>query len=930
MIAAESPAYARPAIRSSTDMMKVYLAWEDRAYALAAELTSVLSWTDGLDAAPLRAVGDVVVAGATLIGSPVGACLILGQRAMELGDAGTAIHFFECGARAGDDRDLFAHCLCTGFLVEALLHAQRYSAVRPWLDMFIQAAHAQGLRGQLSLAMRCLALLLEAQGRAADALDAIREAIALRGSVTPDEAADEYVRVPEAVFHELAGRIARRLGRLDDGVAAFQEAYERFLADGDYLKAATALSDIGLTYQEVGDIRRADLYLLRAAALARGHGGGQLADRWIRDVSTSGTAPVTLPQGKPGSPEDARSRMSMLTALLRQRRTVGLSEEMTEIIAWAEENRDLGLELNARYNLANVHDVEGDLFQAVLRDRSAALLARRNGDLLKWLGLRSNLGHRYIRFGIGGCFQARVVIRDALDQVEGLLDDAVSTESRQLIQGAAERLHQDMVFLHLVAGDSTGLIGACEHARARNTAGWIAAQRVLDHCRLAAGDRGRAQQQLQRLRAADTESEEYALGGQLATERLRTLSTRREQALAGLEDLLADDPDLGATVRLARRGYAVPWDETREVLSAVPDAAILYLFCRPEGVVALMLRPTDVIPPQCRFIPWAHEERLPLMRGWSGPVAEDQGRGGFRLDRNLVPFASTTAGSYSAAQILHDKLISRLVPLFGREWPAQLAVVPHQELQLLPWHELFLPVRPDMCLTLAPSLQVLTECLRRDPTGTGSTVVVRDSTGTLPFAEREAELMRGRGHVVEPGSLDELVVSLETADLFHAAAHGAFDPDNPFRSGLVVFTADRNDPAPFSVAQVLSRVRMTDCRLVILSACESGLARQHAADEHTGLPGAFLIAGAKTVIATQWPVRDDVALLTVGEFLRRWSGADGSQPLPARALHEAKAEIRTMPRDEVAARLGADPGVPGPIPFQDPAYTAAFQVFGAW
>jgi len=49
--------------------------------------------------APLRAVGDVVVAGATLIGSPVGACLILGQRAMELGDAGTAIHFFECGAR---------------------------------------------------------------------------------------------------------------------------------------------------------------------------------------------------------------------------------------------------------------------------------------------------------------------------------------------------------------------------------------------------------------------------------------------------------------------------------------------------------------------------------------------------------------------------------------------------------------------------------------------------------------------------------------------------------------------------------------------------------------------------------------------------------------------------------------------------------------
>jgi tetratricopeptide (TPR) repeat protein len=931
VIAEAGPAYTLPAPDPATDMMSVYIAREDRARALVAELESVLYRIDEVDASSLRAVGDAVIAGVSLISSsPAGSCVALGRRAMRLGEVETAIHFFTRGASAGAGRDPFVHCLCAGFLVGQLITAHRYSEVPRWLDVFTQSAQEQGLNGQLSLAMRFRALLLDGQGRAAEAHDAIRAAIELRGSLTPDEARDEEVRVPEAAFHSLAGRIARRLGRIDDSVAAYQRAYELFARDGDQIAAATALSDIGFTYLSIDEVPRADVYLGRAAALARQHGRDELADRWIREVSRKATPAVDLPQGSPGSSADAYSRMSDITARLRHGHRTGLLAQLRGLIDWAEDHHDLGLELTARSNLANLHDLAGQLFQAVLRDRSAAHLARRNGDLVTWLSLRANLANRYIRFGNEGCTQAGIVIRDALDRVEGLLDSTAGAESRQLIQGSAQRLHQDMVFLHLVKGDCAGLLSAAEHARARNTAGWIAAQRVIDQSALNDRKRELAQRQLQRLRAVDTEAEAYALGAELAAERLETLGTRREQALAGLTDLLADDPDLGAAVRLARGGRAASWEETREVLSATPDAAVLYLFCLPEGVVAVVLRATDVTPPAATLIPWTREERLRVLRRWSGPMVDGRGGDGLRLDESLVPFARTEADSERALRAVRDKFVSMLVPLFGDQWPARLAVVPHRELQLLPWHELFLPLRPDMCLTLAPSLQVLTECLRRSPTGSGSTVVVRDQTGTLDFPEREAELARRRGRVAEPRSLDELVASLETADLFHAAAHGVFDPDNPFRSGLVVFTADKDGPPPFTVGQVLSRVRMTDCSLVILSACESGLARQHAADEHTGLPGALLIAGAKAVIATQWPVRDDAALVTIGEFLRRWSGSGGTEPSPARALHEAKAAIRTMPREEVAARLGTDPGLAGQVPFQDPAYTAAFQVFGAW
>src|SRR5262249_26586237 len=159
---------------------------------------------------------------------------------------------------------------------------------------------------------------------------------------------------------------------------------------------------------------------------------------------------------------------------------------------------------------------------------------------------------------------------------------------------------------------------------------------------------------------------------------------------------------------------------------------------------------------------------------------------------------------------------------------------------------------------------------------------------------------------------------LPDADLMLCAVHGVYDPVNPYRSGLIVFSSQMNALPGLSVADVLSQVRLPDCRLVILSACESGVSRQHAADEYTGLPAAFLIAGAKTVIATQWPVGDDAALLMTDEFMRRWQGGSGQEPSPARALHEARIAVRAMPGAEAARRLGARPESIAAFPFSNP------------
>ena len=94
-------------------------------------------------------------------------------------------------------------------------------------------------------------------------------------------------------------------------------------------------------------------------------------------------------------------------------------------------------------------------------------------------------------------------------------------------------------------------------------------------------------------------------------------------------------------------------------------------------------------------------------------------------------------------------------------------------------------------------------------------------------------------------------------------------------------------------------------RLLVLSACETGLASGAAADvpagdDWLGLVRAFLFAGADNVMATLWPIEDRPTSRIVPQFYRALEGRS-----PAAALAIAQREAIRDPRTSAPRRWAA-------------------------
>jgi CHAT domain-containing protein len=93
-----------------------------------------------------------------------------------------------------------------------------------------------------------------------------------------------------------------------------------------------------------------------------------------------------------------------------------------------------------------------------------------------------------------------------------------------------------------------------------------------------------------------------------------------------------------------------------------------------------------------------------------------------------------------------------------------------------------------------------------------------------------------------------------------------------------------------SVDRLLESEGLVRPRLVVLSACETGLYEiTNNPDEFVGLPGAFLALGVEAVIGTLWPVSDGATALLMAKFYELHLQARLSPPT---ALHKAQAWLR--------------------------------------
>jgi CHAT domain-containing protein len=130
---------------------------------------------------------------------------------------------------------------------------------------------------------------------------------------------------------------------------------------------------------------------------------------------------------------------------------------------------------------------------------------------------------------------------------------------------------------------------------------------------------------------------------------------------------------------------------------------------------------------------------------------------------------------------------------------------------------------------------------------------------------------------------------LKKSDVFHFAGHAFYEVSDPFRSGLIC-AGERKETKVLSLATIVERIQSIPCRLVVLSACETG--QVDPADEledFLGLPGAFLVAGSQTVIASLWQIDDLAACMLIDKFFETW---DRGRVDPAEALSAAQKWLR--------------------------------------
>ncbi len=179
---------------------------------------------------------------------------------------------------------------------------------------------------------------------------------------------------------------------------------------------------------------------------------------------------------------------------------------------------------------------------------------------------------------------------------------------------------------------------------------------------------------------------------------------------------------------------------------------------------------------------------------------------------------------------------------------------------------------------------------------TNSVLVVVDPIGDLPNARIEGSnilaVMKRRGapaRMLEGSDATGNEVKRQLSEgnfgVFHYAGHAMHEGLDGWWSTLLL--ANRE---PFGVADVLALSRVPP--IVVLSACEGGKSDSQGSSAGLGLAQAFLLAGARKVVAAVRPVGDDASQKIMDAFYTHDVRA------PDRALREAR---RSASSEEMSA-----------------------------
>jgi CHAT domain-containing protein/TPR repeat protein len=544
---------------------------------------------------------------------------------------------------------------------------------------------------------------------------------------------------------------------------------------------------------------------------------------------------------------------------------------------WADTQNNLGNAYLDRIRGKKKKNLEAAIacYKAALEFRTCKAFPQKHIETLFNLGLAYNNGRQFR--------DAYDAFAAAIDTLESLRGEIVSgygrEEDKQKLAEKWNQLYQGMVKVCLTLGNTTEAIEYAERSKTRNLVELILTRDLYSIFP------PEIVNQLEQLRD-EISSGQYQL--QSATADNPTALAQHLQQLRQQRNELQD--------RNLPIGYGFNFEKFQETLDDY--TAIIQWYITSTGFETFIITRYSL---QQLILPTLAND-LKALVDWANEYLDAYTQAKTQWINSLASRLSRLA------EILHLEDIVKLVP----DTCSRLILIPHRFLHLFPLHALPLANGDFLCdrfpkgVGYAPSCQLLQLTQKRERPDFSNFFAIQNPTDDLLYTNLEVETIRSsfpsaQVLVKQAATKTALKTSkdLPLANCNHFSCHGEFNLTSPLESALLLANKEC-----LTLGEIFG-LNLNQCRLVTLSACETGLTDPTSiSDEYIGLPSGFLYAGSPSVVSSLWTVSDLSTAFLMIKFYENFSQCSQQEAgAVAVALNQAQKWLRNLTIEEGEAFL---------------------------
>jgi CHAT domain-containing protein len=699
--------------------------------------------------------------------------------------------------------------------------------------------------------------------------------------------------------------VANRMGRYQKTIQAATRAIALFkkasaLTLQDQSAWASTYSHLGSAYRQLGDLTKArqafEEGLAYVKADMRGRWAGQSEGYLLNDLATVAYLQKDFQTALANNTQAAQYFENAETSQSRH----APERQRQNLRRWAANSfSGIGRDQQALGNieaadaafakgltyarLTGLREVEMQMLSA------QANLALARKDWAKALGLSQQsialatqvnqtrgvpglyLSQAHALEGLGRMDEALASTREAVRLIEEVRADLTDSDLRTGFFEGKQSIYQHAVYLALQAQKPEEAFALSEQSRSRTFLDLLGSQTTLSKGKT----RALVSEEVQlRARLAEAKAEAQQSEGVEESARARAQADALDRDYkAFLERVKKENLDQASLMSVEPVKLA-------EIQALLPEGTTLLEYHAGEGGVVVWVLDRK------RFklvqLPGDRSSLINQVRNFRGAITKQASIGNVQ----------------GQATALYRRLIE---PALADIQGQRLLIVPHGVLHYLPFAALRSPGRrwlvQDFALSTLPSASVLRYLTDKGAGAPAGTLVMGNpdlgAELALPWAEREARMVgqeeKGATVFVRADATEAKAKKLlPTVGIIHFATHGELSETDPLSSAVLLVPGEGED-GRLEVREVFGLD--LHAKLVVLSACETGLGKLSRGDEVVGLQRAFLYAGTPAVVTTLWKVDDKATYDLIRAFYSKLESAG-----PVEALRQAQLEtIATYP-----------------------------------